>query len=389
MRARGGLLLLAVLGCRDATQPFRPDDFGPRSDTAAIRLTYSLKPDHAPTWSTDGDTIYYTAESFPGLGLNTGGALLAVPRRGGTARLILPGEQIGAAQPLWLTTPALHTNGEQIAFFELTVVPPANCASVTCSVNVDTAGTQSEATAGRLRVVQMSSGHELGSLSIRFRGRVADQTRPTPFTVETIVFDALPFQRRFSEYRLPVFRPSWEPGGSRLVFSDGTRLLTWQPGDAQAVTIPNTDDGVWPSWSPDRQWIAYTRLPKGDPVTVPCSCSNSGGFIQEVQERTLYPNSLDPGVLTLIRPDGSGKREFGEGEAPSWIPGPPAGPTEVIVRRGGLLWRFNTENGAAAAIPNTTGANTPAVSGDGSYLAFARQNGKRDWDIWVVQLRVQ
>jgi Tol biopolymer transport system component len=146
--------------------------------------------------------------------------------------------------------------------------------------------------------------------------------------------------------------------------------------------MAGTDDGAWPAWSPDNQWIAYTRLPRGASSKVTCSCNGPSGFPIEVQERTQYQGRLAPGILTLIHPDGSGKRELGEGEAPAWLPDG----SGLIVRRAGALWRMNVDGSGAAQIAGTASGNSPAVSADGKYVAFARQNSGRDWDIWTVPL---
>ena len=113
-----------------------------------------------------------------------------------------------------------------------------------------------------------------------------------------------------------------------------------------------------------------------------CTCSNDRGFPIEVQERTIYQNPLQPGVLTLIRPDGSGKRELGEGEAPAWLPDGSA----IVVRRAGALWRMNPDGSGATEIAGTTGGQSAAVSSDGKFIAFARRNSGRDWDIWTTPL---
>jgi Tol biopolymer transport system component len=388
LRARvGATLLFALLcaGCREAEAPFSADDYGERADTGAVRLSYSPEADHAPAWLPNGDTLIYTADSFEGLPINTHGALLAVPRLGGTVRIVLPEIQLGVAEAHWLSTPAISRDGQKVAFFDLDVVELPRCDLLTCPLGVDTAFTQPEISGGTLRIRSTTSGQsDLATLAVSFRGRAYDSISPPPPGVLGLtILHALPFQRRFSEYRLPAFRPAWSPDGSRVVFSDGLRLLLWTPGSAP-TPIAGTNDGVWPAWSPDNQWIAYTRLPRGDSTTIRCTClvGTKDLFPIDVQDRTLYEDGLAPGTLTLIRPDGTGKRELGEGEAPAWLPDSGG----LIVRRAGALWRINVDGSGATQIAGTARANSPAVSSDGRHVAFARQNAGRDWDIWTVPL---
>jgi Tol biopolymer transport system component len=253
-----------------------------------------------------------------------------------------------------------------------------------CTVSADTTFTQPEVTGGTLRIRSLTPTQaDLASLAVSFRGRAYDTSRPPPGVLGLTILHALPFQRRFSEYRVPAFRPSWSPDGARLVFSDGLRLLLWTPGSAPAP-VAGTNDAAWPAWSPDNQWIAYTQLPRGDSTTVTCTClvGTKDLFPIDVQDRTIYKDALSPGTLTVIRPDGTGKRELGEGEAPAWLPDGSA----LILRRNGALWRINPDGSGATQIAGTAGGQSPAVSSDGKYIAFARRNSGRDWDIWTVPL---
>ena len=326
--------------------------------------------------------FYYTAASFPGIPVNTGGVLLGVPRRGGTVRVLLPALQAGVAQPRFLTAPSLSPDGSRIAFYDLTLASPPTCDVMECSV-ADTLQTQPLIARGRLRIRGMAdAAADVAALDIVFQGRTFDPARAQPFGLN--VLDDLPFQHHFTAYRQPTFRAAWSPDGARIVFSDGVRLLLWQPGSAP-VPIAGTDDGVWPAWSPDGQWIAFTHLPRGARRTTSCTCyliTNSGPSIVEVQERAIYENRLTAGTLTLVRPDGTGRRELGEGDAPAWLPDNSA----LIVARSQALWRIRPDGTGAAQLPNSERASGPAVSRDGRYVAFARHNQGMDWNVWVLRL---
>ena len=373
------LLLLVLAGCREAQPPFDTDEYGPRTDTGAVRLSYNPVADHAPTWASDSDTVYYTAASFPGLPIASDGVLLALPRAGGAARLIMPAIQVGIASPRWLSTPAFTKNGDRIAFFDLNVVRLPECAELVCPFNADTLLAQVQLVSGVLRVRDVDGlGNDLATVSVPFAGRDLDTTRHPGGVEGVTILHAYPFQRRFNIWRMPVFRPVWSPDGTRLVYSDGLQLLLWTPG-AAPVPIPNTDDGAWPAWSADGQTIAYTRLIRGGSSQYTCTCLSSTGFPIEVQERTVYSGWGVEGTLTLINPDGSNKRELGTGEGPAWL-----ADGRIVVTRGARLWIVSAAGNAISEIPNTDFAAAPAVSPDGKYIAFTRQTGERDWDIWVV-----
>src|SRR5262245_40641361 len=145
-------IVLALSSCREAPADFDPDNFGPVSDTAGIRLTYSPYPDHAPAFIAETDSLIYTAASFPGLPIESQGVLLSLPRAGGTVRVALPQVQLGSSVSNWLSTPALTRDGQRIAFFQLNVVPLPECASLACPVSFDTSFSQPELVSGLLRV---------------------------------------------------------------------------------------------------------------------------------------------------------------------------------------------------------------------------------------------
>jgi Tol biopolymer transport system component len=377
-----GLVVLA--GCRDAVQPFSADHYGPRSDSAAVRLTYHRGFDESPAWSANSDTVYYAASAFPGFGTGAQGVLLGIQREGGPARLMLPRVQFGITGPQYLTAPIFSRDSERAAFFDLDIAtePVTACTQTVCSGSLQ--GFQTPMMLrGRLRVRAPDAALDEAALAVTFAGRSFDPAREPPGGVLTL--DDYPFQHKFSQFRQPVFRPSWNPDGSRLVFSTGFQLMTWQPGQPAPTPVPGTDDGVWAAWSPDGQWIAYTHLPRGNPLpVVRCQCLVIGNDVTDVietRDRIGYEGNSRRGTLTLIRPDGTGKRELGEGEAPAWLPNN----SGLVVNRGQSLWRINADGSGAVELPNTSGGGSPSVSADGRYLAYSRLL-QGELDIWVLRL---
>lgn len=365
-------LLLLLPSCRDSVDPFRPGQVLP--DTGlVVQLTRNTGHDRDPVWSRAGDTIYYAAEGFPGLP-GGAGVLARIPAGGGTVQPLFP-ELQGAAQPRWFATPAVSGGGDRLAYFELIDVfaslPPSP--SPTCLHPEPVLG------AARLHVRQLgpTAGAPDATIHVSLPGRDARQDSGFvgPYFVQT-----LPFQRMYLEERRFLFRPSWSPDGARLVFSDGVRLLLWEVGAAAATAIPGTADGVSPAWSPDGQLIAFTHLERGDSTV--STCNVAVGRDIELQMRTGY--APGPARLVLIRPDGTGRVELGEGLDPAWS----SDGQQLFFVRDGSIFRSARDGSGAVQLGNTVDGRSPAVSSDGSRIAFARtRSGTHGYDLWVVTLR--
>jgi hypothetical protein len=380
-------LALLATSCSDGPGPFDLGKQFPEGNGNALRLTYNLNDDRTPAWSVAGDSVYFSAESYPPFA-PTSGLLLAAPRAGGVVSPLFA--QGSLLQPVFVA-PAIASDGAQIAFFEISKLWRYDCALV---VNPALPESQPDTSAmlpllqqAMLRVRPLArDAQDAASLTVDFGGRHLDTSRQ-PFGLPgvTVIEGAL-FQRRYGYDGTPLFRASWSPDGQRVVFSNGQQLMSWTVGSAAAQPIPNTDDAVWPAWSPDGQWIAFSRLRPGTEQHYEFYCVTSRGAIAEVYDVTIYSDprgAPTAPLLQLIRPDGSGLRSLGLGEAPAWTPNG----TELVFERGGALWRSNIDGTAELLITNTDGAREPAVSPDGAWVAFTRLNpatNKRD--VWVAPL---
>ncbi|MBI4409775.1 MAG: PD40 domain-containing protein [Gemmatimonadetes bacterium] len=379
------VLLLGLTACRDATAPFRIDDRGIPEAAAIVQLTFSPKHDHAPAWSRNGDSVYYSAHGFDVFGTRPG-VLLSVPRGGGMAQRLFDRLQAGLFVP-WIAAPVVSPAGDRIAFVFLTQVlalgvtcpPPSN--TLSCAP-AEPPESEPVLVKGRVTVRRFDATGPLAgdlSLDIDYDGRDFDSSR-NPFGLPGVeLFRAHPFQQVFTVDTLFAPRVSWAPDGTRLVLSDGLRLLIWNVGDAAAAPVPGTDDGAWPAWSPDGEWIAFTRYTRSGSSRIFCTCSGPFG-ITGAQERTLW--SITGAVLTLVRPTTGELLELGEGEAPAWAPDG----AWLYVRRGGQIWRLAADGSTAERVPNTDRGHEPAVSPDGGRLAFTRAAENGRFDVWVVAL---
>jgi hypothetical protein len=374
--------MLAPIACRDDVGPFQPTD-RPVNRSEAVRLTYSPRNDFAPAWSLDGDSVYYSAEGFE-TQPSSPGVLVRIPRDGGSGAPLLNVQSEGSRTEHYLAGPTPDPAGGRMAFVEIVQIwAPHPCSLDLTSLSCTPPRAEEDARRPPLR-------------SIAVRARASDATQPLEddpslaFAVPgvTLDFDTgvvsivhfYPFQQLFVNDRTFGLRASWAPGGERLALSDGLQLFIWTVGDSTATPITNTGDGIWPAWSPDGEWIAFTRLERADSTGATCEYRGDMGQLICVQERTEYVTGRH--VLSLVRTDGSDLTELGDGDEPAWAPDG----SEIFFHRGGQIWRSAPDGTNARAVPETEGGHQPAVSPDGLSLAIAKLNASGDYDIWIVPL---
>ena len=374
------LALLAAGACREGVPPFTPSER--EVDGQVYALTFGHGQDTDPQWSLSGDTILYHTDASV-IVPQSDGVAFTIPADGGTAVPLMPDLQVAGARPF--VTPALSPQGDRIAYMDLMSIAPTRAC-----FRADTPDDELERLprcvsiqpvldSAVLRVRRVGEQGSIAldpSLPVRFAGpdpaQVAGQAGPW--------YEQLfPFQAQHRIENAMLFRPSWAPDGERLAFSDGLTLRVWQVGDAAAESIPGTTNGVSAAWSPDGAWIAYVEFARTDSVTYECSCVL--GKASETAYRTVYDSV---GTLVLVRPDGSERVELGAGEDPAWSPDG----EWIYARRDDRIVRMPRGGGAATVVPDTDRGRAPAVSPDGSRLAFSRRKPQLtlDYDIWIVSL---
>ena len=369
-------------GCREATSPFVSVDRPSIEMTGPLQLTFSGLDERTPVWL-GLDSLAYAAEGVAPFAQSPG-VLMKIPATGGAAEPLLPALQFPGGASHWLASPAPSPDGVRAAYVEMWAVADADLCPAAVVVCDPSGAPRVAARLAEIRIHLMDregggSPAPGRSLSVPLEGREFVPVRGDPFLPGFFRIRHYPFQRLFHEENPPLFRPSWDPEGTRVALSDGLRVLLWDLASSRAETVPGTGGGVAPAWSPNGEWIAFTRLVRGDSAAASCTHS---GFLGPVcrQERVDY--EVADRRIALVRPDGSETRELGRGEEPAWTPDS----GRLVFRRDGRLWTVPVEGAAATPIPDTERAREPAVSPDGSRLAYVRLLSGGKHDLWVVPL---
>jgi hypothetical protein len=373
------LVSVALVACQDATLPFEATDRPDESQSLPRQLTFSEADDRSPAWDPGTDAVLFSTEGFPPF-VAAPGLLLAVPSGGGAATELLPDLQFPGGPRDWFASPTPSPGGGRMAWAELWGVRDSNLCpgtGVTCATELPTEGVAPRLAEVRLRVASADTGSANRVLRVSMEGLAE---LPSSGGLTSYAVSLHPFQALFHLEGSAVFRPSWSPSGDRLAFSDGLRLLIWSVDGGDPAPIPSTEDGVHAAWSPDGEWIAFTRLVRGEPVAFECLHSVLLGPVCR-QERVEYP--IQGRVVTVVRPDGSDATEVGPGDDPAWLPDSQT----LVFRRQGTLWTAKRDGSSSAQVTGTEGGREPAPSPDGTAVVFARIDPRfMTHDLWVVAL---
>lgn len=401
-----GLMAVGLAaGCRDAPDPFDPPGLSPLGPPP-YRLTFDPGREVAPAWTASGDSVVYVSQERSALPtiqvladgpvdtvivtdtVRTRAVLRAIPAVGGVAGLLLPLLQAGSAPPA-IDVAAVSPTGRVAAFTLLPVGDRSLCGGVSaCDDDVEL-DTPARLDAAFLRVRDPAAAGAPDDdplLAIEFPGREFD-TSVNPNGLSGLWrVDQHPFQFEFNRAARVPDRISWAPDGQRVVFSDGVRLRTWRPDSGELAEIPGTLDGTNPAWSPTGEWIAFERAERGDAIVetcehrvIPVNPGDELGAVVCVEERTTWP--VLGRTLALVRPDGTDLRLLPAGARPAWSPDG----ERIYYEFGAGIWVVGIDGVGAMPVPDTGMGYEPAVSPDGSLLAFSRVDGTGGADIWIVE----
>ena len=145
------------------------------------------------------------------------------------------------------------------------------------------------------------------------------------------------------------------------------------PASAARLPILAAQDW-WPSWSPDMQWIAFTRVSgQGTVFSLEVAPAGGGRVRQLAQSRSQLLPSWSPdsshlvyqsgGRIYTIARDGTGREAIAVGLAPDWS------------LTGAIAYVHNGDLWVAGRVLVSDVISKPDWSPDGSEIVFARSDG--------------
>lgn len=334
------------------------------------RLTFNVGDDRNPVWSPGGDSIYYSAQGYPGIPLGRG-ILVAAPADGGQVRALYPFLHSTPLGPRYHLAPMPAPDGERMLFLEIVgEAAPAECRRSDVATECPGPAPLLQRAHLVVRALDEGSAAPAQIAVVDLPGR-ASRAAPPPYSDESY-----PYHQLYRNGRV-AFTASWAPDSRRVVFSNGLQLFLWTPGAGEPEPLPGTEHALHPAWAPDGVLIAFMRLRPTTSLAHSCTCDEEGNVRPVI--RTVH--EAGTAQLELVRPDGVHAGVLGAGEDPAWGPD-----GSLYARRDGAIVRIDVATGTAQAIAGTDHGAEPAVSPDGSRLAFTHLPAAGGSDVWVVDL---
>ncbi len=367
----GGL----ILACESVSDVvFARPPFTPLQDQQGrLRVTFGAGADVVRGFMPDGRLLFRAFDLVP---FGDGWILASVPPDGGQVR-----EEAGVYRPAFLDQMGtLVSDGTRrvLALWKPPIPGVHGCpdSSLTTLGTPGPAPRPPSPIALAIYALPLRDGVPISSLVPRI----------VPIDVVTVEFaDPLvlkrvrvtPVMRQVGRTATNAFGPVLLPGTDDMIYSDGARL--WRASIVDTAVAPVLlGDGAFPVLSPDGRSLAYA-VPLGldsteQTFTVPlglATCVQTQVEITasswEVQVRDV--ESWEVRALT----DGM-EAAFDDSRA------------RLLVRGSAELRWFDLATLSSVAIPGTRGAFAPAISPDGSLLAFSLFSDSTNTDVYLLRI---
>jgi hypothetical protein len=362
-------LLVGTIACESPSDViYDVPSFTPVEDQAGrFRVTFGSGPDAVRGFMPDGRLLFRTYDLDP---FGKDWILASVPFDGGSVR-----EEVAAYRPALLhPVGSLTSDGTVRVLGAWHTAQPGLDGCPDSSVT--SAGTPAPRTpypvAITLYALPATDGVPVASLPTRFipmptvtgRGTTQQRVRVSPAVRDADQNGANPFG------------PVLLPGSSEVIVSDGEQLWRVSLADTAAPPVP-IGAGAYPALSADQRLLAFARPVGLDSLVTRFSIPL--GFVscnEEHVEVTATSWEL------VVRDIESGEEQvLAEGRDPAFDPAS----ARLVVRGPELRW-VDLGTGGVTPIPASTGAFAPALSSDGTILAFSLINVGSSADVYFLRL---
>jgi len=186
-----------------------------------------------------------------------------------------------------------------------------------------------------------------------------------------------PVMRDVDRTGVNAFGPVLAQGSVEMIYSDGDSI--WRTSAADSGTAPQFIAlGAYPTLSPDGHALAYAR-PTGLDSTVR-TFTVPVGLVACIEEHI----EISAAAWELVVRDLESGEEQVVADAVDPVFDPQGG--RLVIRTDVLSW-LDLTTGQVTPIDGTSGGFGPAISADGSVLAFSRLNGPGNSDAYFVRIR--
>ena len=344
---------------------FLPPAVGPVEIAPGLfRVTFNEGPDIVRTFSPDGSRLLYRSSGLVGFG--TEWRILSIPIKGRT----VTEEAALYRQVLLAPVGNIEFNDEyRILVLWRPPVPPdvGGCGNI-CPLRLPTW----ELTMLRL---EPSDGAPLSALPTR--SAILPVLNSNPDTNVTHDVSIIPAQQEIVDFLADPFGPTMLPGSSIGIYSDGETLWRFDAADPSAPP-ELVGPGAFPSLSPDGKRLA-AAVPTGTPDTAITVCTvpaliSCVEWIRDIRT---------PGWLTIVYDVETGSSDtIASGLEPIFDL---TGERLLVRRTMGFFW-VDLDTGGEEFVPLTEGGFAPALSSDGTLLAFSSKMSG-NIDVYLVRLR--